>query len=305
MAAKRILLTGCYGLLGQRIIENMPEGFFVLGTDVDDKVLLHGDNFQYVKLDITKRKDIKAICDELKPEIIINAAAYTDVDKSETDKEQCWRVNVAGVENLLKISKRVNAKFIHLSTDYIFDNKKEIYTEQDNPSPMNYYGKSKLASENLVRSSGIDWAIIRTSTLYDVDMLKGRQSFVSWVIGNLEQQKKIRIVSDQWGNPTLARSLANGVWKIIILDKSGVYHIAGPDLIDRYTFTQNIARHFKLKEDLIRKISTDELDQAAVRPLKIGLDITKAKNELNIELTGIEKGLLLFKKDYLTLHRNN
>ena len=305
MIPLKILLTGCNGLLGQRVVQCMPAHVHIIGIDQDEQVYIHGKRFKYIRLDITDRKSVKCLIDEIAPAWIINTAAYTDVDGCETNKEICWRVNVEGVENLVKSAKKFKAKFIHISSDYIFDGKKELYKEDDKPSPLSYYGRSKLASENIVRASGIEGAILRTSTLYDIDTLKAGKNFPLWVIQNLQKRNIIKIVTDQWGNPTLARNLASAVWRIVTLNRSGVYHTAGRDNMSRYTFARRIADIFGLDDYLIQPITTTELGQAAKRPLKIGIDISKAEAELDIIMIGVEEGLKIFKKDYLALHRNN
>jgi len=305
MSETRILLTGCHGLLGQRIIQSISGDVLVFGVDIDSTAYIHGSRFKYAQLDITCRKDVLELCAEFNPDWIINTAAFTNVDRCESMREHCWRVNVEGVEHLAKAAKKNNAKLIHMSTDYIFDNRKEIYTEENRVAPLSYYGKAKHASENAVRIIGSNWVIIRTSTLYDVDTLKGRQNYVTWVIQNLQQGTVIKIVTDQWGNPTFARNLAAGIWRIISLNKSGVFHIAGKEIIDRFSFAVAIAQSFSLDRRLITKTTTQDLRQAAQRPLKIGLDVTKAERELNIHLMDVKQGLAEFKKDYLTVHRNN
>ena len=305
MIPLKILLTGCNGLLGQRVVQCMPANVHITGIDQDEQVYIHGERFKYIRLDITDRKSVKCLIDEIAPAWIINTAAYTDVDGCETNKEICWRVNVEGVENLVKSARKVKAKFIHISTDYVFDGKKELYKEDDKPSPLSYYGRSKLASENIVRASGIEGAILRTSTLYDIDTLKAGKNFPLWVIQNLQKRNIIKIVTDQWGNPTLARNLASAVWRIVTLNRSGVYHTAGRDNMSRYTFARRIADIFGLDDYLIQPITTTDLGQMAKRPLKIGLDITKIESELNIVMLGIDDGLKIFKQDYIALHRNN
>ncbi|MFC1555511.1 dTDP-4-dehydrorhamnose reductase [candidate division KSB1 bacterium] len=305
MSDLRILLTGCHGLLGQQVVRTMPGKVQILGADIDEKSLIHGDHFHYAQLDITRKSDVIQVCKEFDPDWIINTAAFTLVDECEIQKEQCWHLNVHGVEYLSFCARKHKAKLLHVSTDYIFDNTKEIYQESDPANPLNYYGKSKFASENAVRGCGAEWTIFRTSTLYGVDYLKARENFVTWVIGNLSSGKKIKIVTDQWGNPTLARNLAEAIWRAIMLNKYGIYNVAGSDIIDRYTFTKTISEIFRLDGSLISPITTESLNQKAPRPYKIGLDVTRAENELDFHLMGIKEALDIFKNEYTVLHRNN
>jgi len=301
----KILLAGCHGLLGQYIISSKPDSCFLHGIDIDDVSLVHGTNYDHQKVDILKSREIKDLIEDVNPDIIINATAFTDVDECENRKEHCWQINVEGLENIIKYAKRVNAKVIHISSDYIFDGKKEIYYPADLGSPLNYYGKAKLAAENLLMGSGLDWAILRTSILYDVDRLKGKENFVTWVIKNLKKGSRIRIVNDQWGNPTLARNLAEVVWRVISGNHSGIYNAAGSETCDRLSFTNNIAETFDLDPGLIQQVTSAELNQKAKRPLKIGLDISNTERDMKIKMYNIIEGLTIFKNDYLSLHRVN
>ncbi len=305
MSERRILLTGCHGMLGQRIVEGIHGDYFLLGTDIDEKPLIHGKQFQYSQLDITDRKEVLSTIREYSPDWVINTSAFTDVDDCEIKKELCWRVNVEGVENLVYAAKRVKTKIIHFSSDYIFDNSRTEYLEENRAAPLSYYGKAKLASENILRTSGIEWALFRTSTMYDVDLLKGRTNFVTWVIQNLQRGNRLRIVTDQWGNPSLARNIAESAWRVLDQNKEGVYHTAGKEIIDRYSFTKEIAEIFDLDKSLITPVLTEDLGQKAQRPLKIGMNVEKAERELGMKFLGVKEGLTVFKKDFLDTHRNN
>jgi len=303
MEKVKILLTGCHGLLGQRFVQGLSKDYFILGVDLHEKTYIHGDNYQYKNFDLTNRKEVKRICEKFKPDWIVNTAAFTDVDACEKEKERCWNVNVESVENLVLHARNNDTKLMHFSSDYVFDGSKDFYKEDDTASPVNYYGRAKLASEKIVKASGIDWAILRTSTLYDIDALKGKQNFVTWIVKQLQKGESIKIVTDQWGNPTLARNLAEAAWKVILLNRTGVYQTAGKEIINRYDFAKKIAFMFDLNECLIEPIVTSELGQDAARPLKMGLDVSKAERKLEIDMLDVNTGLSIFKSEYLDTHR--
>lgn len=308
MDDKRILITGCHGLLGQRILQSMSNGSgsaFIAGVDLDDAALIHGEKFRYSRLDIRNRKEVAKFCEDFKPDLIINTAALNDVDKCEIQKEDCWRVNVEGVENLAKYAKKHKAKLIHFSTDYIFDNSKTIYTEDDRAAPLSYFGRSKLASENVVRSCAENGLIIRSSMLYDVDRLKNRSNFVVNLIDELSRGSAVDAAVDRFGNPTLVRNLAESLRKVTDANLSGVFHIAGKDIVDNYTFSIKIAKVFKLDERLIKPVVSENIDHTAEIPGRIGLDISKAEKELGLRLSGINNGLAEFKNEYYSVHSNN
>lgn len=301
----KVLLTGCSGLLGQYIIKEKPNNYFIYGCGRNSVSLLHGEKFNYLKMDITKSKEVKEVFDEVEPELVINCAAYTDVDGSEDNKEICWKTNVEGVENLIKYSKLKKSKLVQLSTDYIFDNTNSIYSEDDIGNPLSYYGKSKLAAENLVKSSSPGWIIARTSTLFDIDNLRRKENFASWLIDKLTAGEEVHIVTDQFGNPTLARNAAKALWNLIQINCMGVYNVCGREIVDRYRFAMSIAKKFNLSTKLIQPIPSEILNQKAVRPKEIGLDTIKYEDETGLKMMNVVESLDMYKKEYLIFNRIN
>jgi len=292
---ERVLITGVNGLLGQKCVEQFAADFLITGIDVHNDVFSDEKQLQYHKVDITKRNDVKKIILSSEPHYIINTAAYTDVDGCESKKEICWKVNVEGVQNMVYAAGKIKAKIIHISTDYVFDGTAGPYKESDKPAPLGYYGKAKLASENVLRQSTLDYAIIRTMILYGAG-INIRPNFVTWLIKKLQNNDTIRIVTDQVGNPTLADDLARSIRKIIELKKWDTFHIAGNDLLDRYIFALKIASIFKLNQELITPITTADLGQAAPRPLKSGFVLDKIKQELDLLMFGVDESLNILKK---------
>ncbi len=239
-------------------------------------------------------RNVLKVVDELEPGVIINAAAVTDVDLCEKERELAWKVNVSGVENLAYAAKLVGANVIHLSTDYVFDGKNGPYDESARPSPLGYYGKTKLASENVLRTSEIPYTLVRTMILYGTG-LAVKQNFALWLIKNLGEGKPLRVVDDQMGNPTLVDDLAYAILNIVELDRQGLYHIAGRDLVSRFDFAQALARTFNFDKSLISPVKTAALKQLAPRPLKSGFITLKAETELGAKLSGIDHGLEVLK----------
>jgi dTDP-4-dehydrorhamnose reductase len=233
------------------------------------------------------------LVDDFLPEVIINTAAITNVDLCETERALAWKVNVVGVENLVHAARMVGAKIIHFSTDYVFDGKSGPYNEGDRVNPMSYYGRTKLASENVLRTSEIPHTIIRTMILYGIGK-QIKDNFALWLVNNLKDNKQVRVVDDQIGNPTLVDDLAYAVLKVVEFDKNGLYHIAGNDLVSRYDFAFALAKKFKLDKNLIIPIKTAILKQPAPRPMKSGFIILKAETELSIKMSGVEQGLTIF-----------
>ena len=234
-----VLITGCHGELGSSLIERVSGKFDIIGIGRDKKKLIDTANYEYVELDLLNRKGLKEVFLEYKPRFVINCAALTNVDKCEKEKELCWKTNVEIVQNIIYASKRIGSVFIHISTDYVFDGKKAPYSEDDRMNPLNYYGKSKLASENLLKVSELEYSIIRTSTLYSARTLKQKTNFTMYLWSALGNGQKVKALVDEMRNPTLTENLADSIWKLINLQRNGIYHIAGKEIIDRYSYARS------------------------------------------------------------------
>lgn len=292
----RILIIGSNGMLGQRLVEFFMNSAQVelLCTSAEPESFI--PNIAYKSLDITQKTKVREVILDFFPDFVINAAAYTNVDKAEIERELAWKINVNGVENLALYSWTIDAHLIHISTDYIFDGLNGPYREVDKPCPLGYYGRTKLASENSVKISGVRSTIIRTNVLYGPAKC-GRPDFVKWVVNSLKSGNEIKIVTDQINNPTYVDDIVAAINKIIEFKKEGIFNIAGKELLNRFEFTNKIADFFNLNKNLIKPIITQELNQPAPRPLKSGLIILKAETELNYKPRSIEETLQLMRKD--------
>jgi dTDP-4-dehydrorhamnose reductase len=293
---KRVFVTGSNGLLGQKFVELLSnsQNYSMLLTSKQDNSVFQEEFLTYRKLDITNKQNVLSAIDGFEPDLIVNTAAITDVDKCEADREAAWRTNVTGVENLIHGAKLSGAHIIHISSDYVFDGKSGPYIELDRPNPLGYYGRTKLASENLLHTSGISYSILRTMVLYGVAH-RVKLNFALWLLKNLRAEKPVRVVDDQIGNPTLADDVAYAMLKVIELSRKGLYHVAGPDLMSRYDFALAIARTFGLNKKIITPVKTAAMKQAASRPLRSGFITLKAETDLDIRLSGVEHGLTVLK----------
>ncbi len=295
----RIFITGANGMLGQRLVESLcsEENIELLTTSQEPQAFF--SSAEYVSCDITNREHIKNLIFEFYPDFIINTAAFTNVDASETERENAWKVNVKGVEYLAESCRVMDARLIHISSDYIFDGSKGPYTEKDKPNPLGYYGRTKLAGENALRISGAMYTILRTNVLYGMAR-NSRPDFVRWTISKLKSRQEIRIVTDQFNNPTFTEDLVSAIRKIIEYRRQGIYNIGGKEFLSRYEFARLISEYFDLDNSLIIPISTGELNQTAQRPLRSGLVTLKAETELGYKPHNIRDSLRVIKK-YLNL----
>lgn len=292
---KAVFITGSNGLLGQAVVTLLSRetNYELILSSVEDKSLIEYGH-KYEKLDITNKDDVKKLIAYYEPQVIINCAAYTEVDKCETERELCWKINVDGVKNLIIAAKRTNSKIIHYSTDYIFDGKNGPYDEEATPNPISFYGRSKLASENALTASGIDHAILRTMVLYGIGN-NIKKNFALWLVETLKKNMPVTIVTDQLGNATIVDDLAYGTYKVIEKDRSGIYNVAGKDILSRYDFALKLCDVFGFNKKLVSPILTSDLNQPAPRPLNSGLIVLKAESELGINLMDSTESLRLLK----------
>ena len=292
----KVAVFGANGLLGQKLMSEINSSYKIIAFGRDKRLSISSNEIDYHQLDITDSADVNEMIKREKPGVIVNAAAYTNVDGCEENKEECWKVNVESVENLAKASRKINTKLIHISSDYVFDGIGGPYSEEDKPAPTTYYGKAKLASENMIIGSKAKYAIIRTNVLYGY-AYPAKASFVRWVIDELSNGNKIRVVNDQYNNPTLANDLAACILRIIQLDAEGMFNYAGSDYLSRFEFAQKISDKFNYSTELIFPTSTEELGQLADRPKKGGLRTEKARDTLGLKILGIDHGLEVMKQE--------
>ena len=295
MVKRRILVTGANGMLGQRtlLFFNKHENVQLLGTSLEESSVYTG--IDYLQCDISNREKIKNLVANFCPDIIVNAAAFTNVDLCEKERETSWKINVKGVEYLAEAARIIDAHLIHMSSDYIFDGTTGPYAENAIPNPVGYYGRTKLASENALKISGSLYTVLRTNVLYGI--ADSRPDFVRWVIENLRAGKQIRIVTDQVNNPTFIDDLVQAINKVIEFKKQGIYNIGGREFLTRFEFTELIADFFSLDKKLIMPILTEELKQPAKRPLKSGLLTLKAETELGFKPHLIGETLAIMKRE--------
>jgi len=276
----------------------------MLGNDVEE--LLKEQCFSYwssdKEVDITDYKALEKFGKDKKIEWIINCSGYTQVDQAEKEKGESFRINQVGARNIALFCEKRGIRLLHISTDYIFDGKKDIhnlYTEEDVPNPLSVYGRSKLAGEIEIKNLVNRYFIIRTAWLYG----KNGFNFVNTMLRLFKEKDLVRVVDDQWGSPTYARDLAELILKIIESDSNqyGIYHFTNEGVTTWYKFAKEIYRQAK-KVGLIEKsskvkiipIKTEEYPTVAVRPKNSILAKEKTKKEFNIEIRSWNEALVEF-----------
>ncbi len=240
------------------------------------------------ELDVTDAEVVDRTIKDYKPDIILNCAAYTKVDVCEVERERAWKTNVEGPRNLSLSIRRYGGKLIHISTDYVFNGKKkspEPYNEDDEPSPLSYYGRTKLEGEFVVRQMIDNYMIIRTAWVYGIKGNNFLKTILKLALKN--PHREIRVVTDQYGSPTWSYRLAQQIGKLIEVDGRGIYHATS----EGYCTWYELAVYFLEKmgiEHNITPCTTEDYPTPAVRPRNSILENKKLKEE-GINLMGYWK----------------
>lgn len=288
----KIVVTGANGLLGQKLVELLAADKSIqLVATARGKFALAMPSVEYHELDITDADQVEAVLASTKPDVIINTAAMTQVDDCEKERDACWQANVVAVENLIASCANHACRLIHISTDFIFDGSHGPLDENEKPNPVNYYGESKLAAEQILITSSIEWCILRTVLVYGITNDMSRSNIVLWVKKNLEEGKVINVVNDQFRTPTLAEDLAMGCFLAATKEATGIYNISGRDFLSPYDIAMQTAEYFSLDNSLIKAADSTTFKQPAARPLITGFIIDKACEELGYEPRSFKEGI--------------
>ncbi len=289
----KILITGANGLVGQTLVNQIMTlpGYELMATSASACKIRNLDPEQFSQMDITAAGQVKTNFDRFKPDVVIHCAAMTQVDPCELNPDLCDKVNIEGTRLVAKAAEESGARFIYLSTDFVFDGQSGPYTEDDQPNPVSAYGWSKLQGEFITRSLKVPWSIVRTILVYGITPAMNRTNLVTWVRDSLTSRKPIRVVDDQFRMPTLVDDLAEGILRIAGREKTGLYNLSGLEMTSVLDFAIRIARFFDLDESLIFPIHSDSLNQPGRRPVSTGFVLDKSIDELDYSPRNLNEGL--------------
>jgi dTDP-4-dehydrorhamnose reductase len=275
-----ILVTGARGMLGREVVRALSSRHAVVGVDIEE-------------FDI---RDAAATLNAIRrtsPDIIVNCAAYTDVDGAEARRELAFAVNADGAGNVARAAGEVGAAIVHISTDYVFDGEsKSPYRENDTPNPLNIYGESKLAGEKAVAESGAQYLTLRTAWLYG----HGSPNFVETMLRLAGEQESLRVVDDQEGMPTSAADLAMIIVDLLPTGVRGVLNATNSGSCTWFTFARRILELSGGSEVVIEPVRTEEFTRPAKRPRRSVLSLVRLTESLGWEPRSWQEALA----DYLT-----
>jgi dTDP-4-dehydrorhamnose reductase len=276
MPASTILVSGKNGQLGKELQD-------VSKSDADHSYIF----FDRDELNIADEGALQLIFQKCQPSFFINCAAYTAVDKAETEKEKAYLINAEAVGNIAKQCNQFNTTLIHVSTDYVFDgNGTSPYKPDDKTAPVNYYGYTKLLGEQLALKNNPNTIVVRTSWVYS----KYGNNFVKTMLRLMSERKEINVVSDQLGAPTYAKDLAqviveivNGQQSTVNSQQFGIFHFSNEGIISWYDFAVAI-KEIKRLDCVVHPIPTSSYPTPAKRPAYSAFDKTKIAGTFNIQL---------------------
>jgi len=260
----KFLVTGADGQLGYDVVKKLKElNIEHIGVDKED-------------FDLTNEYEVKEFILDYQPNIIVHCAAYTDVDQAEVEKELCYQVNVEGTRYVAEAAKKLDAKMLYISTDYVFDGQgEEPFEVTDKPNPINYYGETKYQGEQEVQNLLDKHFIVRTSWVFG----EHGDNFVKTMLRLGKERDEISVVADQYGSPTYTGDLADLIVEMVKTDKYGIYHATNKGFCSWYEFAKEIFESADM-DVKVNPVNSDEFETKAERPNNSRLSPKKlVKNE--------------------------
>ena len=275
----RVLITGAKGMLGLDLTDVFRESYDVYGRDIDD-------------FDITRGEETIDAIRRIRPDIVIHAAAYTEVDGCESHIELAHSVNGGGTKNVASACRELGSKMVYISTDYVFDGiKSGGYSEEDPTCPINTYGRSKLEGERWVRTMVGQFVIVRSAWLFG----RGGNNFVKIILKLAKEKGALSVVNDQVGSPTYTVDLSQAIYVLMEKRCRGIYHITNGETCSWYEYAREILAMSDLGDIPVHPISSDQLNRAAKRPNNSVLDRGKFEGETGYRMRPWREAL----RDYL------
>ena len=289
-----VIITGANGFLGHYLCKQLLEkkiNVVATGKGACRLPFTGEEGFTYVEMDFTDAFSVHDVFEKYQPSVVVHAGAMSKPDECEENQWEAYTINVEGTVTLLVNAEAFNSFFVFVSTDFVFDGEKGMYSETDIPAnPVNYYGKTKLDAEEAVQEYEKDWAIVRTVLVYGKP-LAGRTNILTVVKEKLEKGESYNVFNDQVRTPTYVEDLAAGIVAIIEKKAIGIFHLSGEDILTPYEMAVVTAEHLNLNASLVKSVIASEFIQPAKRPLRTGFDISKAKKELNYQPLLFAEGL--------------
>ncbi len=288
----RVLITGANGFVAHYIIEQLlKNNIEVIATGLGPKRFSIKSNLlEYVTMDFTNAIEIESVFAQTKPTHVIHAGAISKPDVCEQDQQLAHSMNVESTNLLIAASKKHSCYFLLVSTDFVFDGKKGKYVETDPRAAVNFYGETKILAEDIVLNSDLPFCIVRIALVYG-KAFTGRENMITLLKAKLTNGESYQVFSDQTRTPTYVEDVAWAVAELIKKKKTGIYHVAGADVVSPYQMAVETARFLAADEKLIASVTAQTFSQPAARPADTTLFIDRIKAEIGYSPTSFKAGL--------------
>ena len=283
----KILITGGSGRIGYQLFKSLKNEYEVYPTFLKSNI---SNDMKWFHLDITNRNDTLNFIQEINPDLVIHSAALANVDLCETDHKLADSINIQGTRNVVDACTNNNCKIIYVSTSFVFNGTKSSYNEEDDYAPATYYGHSKYVGEKVIRNSDLKYLILRTDQPYGWHESWQKGNSVTRILKNFEEGKEINDVIDWYNTPTLIDDFVNAT-KILIKKKyDGIFHVVGPDFLNRFEWAKITAEVFNKDKERIKPIKGNALNLPAIRS-NVNLN-NKKLVDIGIKMNGVREGLI-------------
>jgi dTDP-4-dehydrorhamnose reductase len=291
----RITVTGANGLVGSRLCRWLAvEGHAVTAVARGERRTV-GD-FEYLSCDLSDHDSVRRALDSARPEAIVNTASMTEVDACERNPDAAWAANTVAAANVARHARASGSHLIHVSTDYVFDGQEGPYDEDARPNPAGVYARTKWLGEEAVRLLAGDWTIARTAVVYGYPPSQ-RPNFGSWLLGTLRDGKTARLFEDQYVSPSLALNVAEQLAELAVRRLTGIWNVAGAEVVNRMQFGEALADVFGLDRRLLVPSKLADAGMASPRPPRSGLRVDKALATLKARPLGLRASLEQFRAE--------
>lgn len=291
---KKILIVGANGFTGRHLLYAFAKkpDWQVTGCSLHPDICPPAHGYRFLETDITNEAELKKRMEEVQPDVVVHTAALSATDYAETHPAEADAVNVNAVASLATLCAQYGSRLIHLSTDFVFGGDTcQLYTEEDTPSPVNYYGRTKWESEKVVASICRNYAIARIVVVYGAPYPGQHGNIVSLVIQRLRNHQEIRVADDQWRTPTYVGDVVQGIEKLVAQPVCGIYHLCGGECMTVADMALRTADTLGLDRSLILPVHTAAMQEKTPRPRFSGLSIEKARRDLDYQPHTFEEGI--------------
>ena len=290
----KILITGGSGRIGFKLVKRFASSANEV-VSISKGSTINIPKVKSSSFDLVDAEKTSKAINDFIPDIVMHTAALTNVDMCETDPKLAYEQNVTATANVIEGCKKANSKLIFVSSSFVFDGKGELFTEDSEPCPINYYGKTKQIAEEAVKDSGLDYLILRTDQPYGKLEAWQKDDNVRRVLKALQQNKEVHEPLDWYNNPTYINNFVDATAELIKKGSNGIFNLVGKDFINRYEWAIKIANIFDKDTTNIEAVDSISFHLSAIRPTA-NVSNDKVIKETGVKFFGVEEGLLELKK---------